>query len=100
MSLRKSLVLNLILLTAFTLLGHAQKQGQAFADSIAAELPRTTDPVKKMKLLSALDNTYLTINVNKSLEYATMWLEAAGSYKNKDYIARALVSISGCYYYL
>jgi signal transduction histidine kinase len=100
MSLRKSLVLNLILLTGFALLGHAQKKGQAFADSIAAELPKTTDAFQKMKLLSALDNTYITINVNKSLEYAAKRLEVARSYKNKDYIARALISLSRCYYYL
>jgi signal transduction histidine kinase len=100
MSLRKSLILNLILLPGFALLGHAQKKGQAFGDSIAAELPNTTDPVKKMKQLSLLDSTYITINVNKSLEYATERLEVARSYKEKDYIARALVSLSRCYYYL
>ena len=100
MSLRKSLLLNLILLPCFALWGHAQKKGQAFADSVVAELTKTTDPVKKMKQLSSLDSTYITFNVNKSLEYSTERLAVARSYKDKGYIARALVSLSRCYYYL
>ena len=100
MTLRKSLVLNLILLLGYTLSGYAQKKGQAFADSVAAELPKTTDPVKKIQQLSSLDSTYITFNVNKSLEYATERLEVARSYKEKEYIARALVALSRCYYYL
>lgn len=100
MTLRKSLVLNLILLLGSALSGHAQKKGQAFADSIAAELPKEADPVKKMQQLWSLDSAYITINVNKSLGYATKRLEVARSYKEKEYIARALVSLSRCYFYL
>ncbi len=58
-----------------------------FANSIAAELPKTSHPVIKMKQLPSLDHACIMISVNKSLEYATKRLEVAQNYKEKDYMA-------------
>jgi len=57
--------------------GFAQKEGQAFIDSLLRVLPKVTEDTNKVKLLNNLSFAYYAINTDEGVKYGQQALELA-----------------------